>query len=227
MSKNGKTPKGTPPPPVTYYEDLLLAFVRGRAEIPVENVQEALDEALLRDLHTDKFKRKKVLPRVEKTLELLKALKPTDVLDVGCGRGTALWPMMEAFPSVPFTGVDAYEGRSVDLRAMRDAGITQIADAHAMDAENLSGLARNQFDVATILEVLEHLETPEDAVKELIRVTRRAVVMSVPSVPDWNPDHLRVYTAGELKNLWLRNGAVSVTITEVPKHFVAVATLRP
>jgi ubiquinone/menaquinone biosynthesis C-methylase UbiE len=39
------------------------------------------------------------------------------------------------------------------------------------------------FDAALCLEVLEHLDHPAEAVRELARVARRAVVLSVPHEP--------------------------------------------
>lgn len=224
MNKPAKGPK-VPQPPVTYYENLLLAFVRGHTSTPVETVDEALDMALLSDLKVDKFKRKKVLPRVEAVIAHLRDLEPTTLLDVGCGRGTALWPIMETFPNLAVTGTDAYEGRGVGLRTMRDAGVGQIVDGLCLEAEALTGVANKGFDVSICLEVLEHVVDPEKAAKELVRVTNRAVVVSVPSVKDWNPDHVRLFTAGSLKNLWLRAGAKKVTVSEVPKHFVALISL--
>jgi SAM-dependent methyltransferase len=43
--------------------------------------------------------------------------------------------------------------------------------------------ARGSFDAVLCLEVLEHLEDPAAAVRELMRVARKAVVLSVPYEP--------------------------------------------
>jgi SAM-dependent methyltransferase len=43
--------------------------------------------------------------------------------------------------------------------------------------------ARGSFDAVLCLEVLEHLEDPAAAVRELLRVARKAVVLSVPYEP--------------------------------------------
>ena len=38
----------------------------------------------------------------------------------------------------------------------------------------------NSFDTVTCLEVLEHLEDPQQALKELVRVSRKRVIITVP-----------------------------------------------
>ena len=230
--KPGRTPKGTQPEPTRYYEEFLLAYLRGRTgDTTLVTLEDGLAAVSLYGLERDvnKFHRKPTLPRVKRVIEILQGLpglKPVSLVDVGCGRGTALWPMMEALPHTSFTGIDAYEGRSKDLWAMKAAGITQLNVPFHLEAENLEGIGANNFDCATILEVLEHLPEggPEKAAREVLRVTRRAVVFSVPSVKDYNPDHLRLYTEGQLRNLWLAAGAKRVEIhTDIPKHFVGVA----
>jgi ubiquinone/menaquinone biosynthesis C-methylase UbiE len=216
----------TPQEPTRYFEPLLLAFVRGHSGDPtLATTEAALETARSLDLHVDKFKRKRTLERVLKVIELVRPFAPATILEVGCGRGTAMWPMMEAFPDTKFTGVDNYPGRGRDLQIMQSQGIAQIDEGLCLSAAKLSGLSDRTYDVTLCLEVLEHLETEkevESAAKELLRVSKKAVVVSVPSVPDHNPDHKRLFTEGILKNLFLRAGGKSVTITSVPKHFVAL-----
>ena len=43
--------------------------------------------------------------------------------------------------------------------------------------------AAGSFDIVTCFEVLEHLDDPAVAVKELARVARRSLVLSVPHEP--------------------------------------------
>lgn len=221
----------TPPTP-SYYEPLLMAYVRAKAEESLETLEDALAwvelQGRVRDI--DKFKRKKVLPRVLAVIDLIQQVDsaPQSIVEIGCGRGTALWPLMETFPETQFTGTDSYPGRGTDLQAMRDRGVRQIEEGLCLPAHRLSGLTSGGYDISLCLEVLEHLDTDrevEEAARELLRVARQAVIVSVPSVKDWNPDHKRLFTAGELRNVFLRAGAGRVVVTDVPKHFVAL--IRP
>jgi 2-polyprenyl-3-methyl-5-hydroxy-6-metoxy-1,4-benzoquinol methylase len=48
----------------------------------------------------------------------------------------------------------------------------------------------DSFDLVCALEVLEHLERPRDALAELARVSRGALLVSVPREPLWRISHL-------------------------------------
>src|SRR5262249_45199260 len=163
-----------------YFTDLATAFVRGRLMHPSATVQEGLDAGL----HLHKFKVNSELPRVQRILGILRSLAPENLLDIGSGRGTFLWPLLAAFPELFVTAADASERRSNDLAAVRRGGIERL-NVVRMDAECPAFVAR-AFDVVTILEVLEHLQNPQRALNGLVAAARRFVLLSVPSVPDDN-----------------------------------------
>ena len=57
---------------------------------------------------------------------------------------------------------------------------------------------------------------------------RRHIVVSVPSKPDDNPEHIRLFTADSLTRLFLDAGAEKVALDGVLNHFMALVTLpRP
>ena len=53
-----------------------------------------------------------------------------------------------------------------------------------MEAQNLP-FAENEFDLATAIEVLEHVPDPEHTVAEMARCAERHLLVSVPREPLW------------------------------------------
>ena len=53
------------------------------------------------------------------------------------------------------------------------------------DGRGKPSILADAFEAVVCTEVLEHLEEPEKALRELLRVTRRWVILSVPREPLW------------------------------------------
>jgi ubiquinone/menaquinone biosynthesis C-methylase UbiE len=212
--------------PARYYVELAAAFVRGRhPALRDEPLATLLLRGRAEGLRLHKFKRSAMLPRVAKVLGILRGLAPTELLDVGSGRGVFLWPLLHELPWLPVTALDADPLRVRDLVAVHDGGIERLTGVHG-DACALP-MADDATDVATALEVLEHLREPARAAAELVRVARRFVVVSVPSGPDDNPQHIQLFTPASLRALLLAAGAKRVQVEHVPGHMIAVARTLP
>jgi SAM-dependent methyltransferase len=97
---------------------------------------------------------------------VLAELRPQSLLDAGCGEGEMLR-----------RGVLPAGVRAVLLDRNPDSAARVISSVDALP------FASRSFDVVTCLEVLEHLDDPAQAVRELARVARHAVVVSVPYEP--------------------------------------------
>ena len=207
------------------------AFVRGRLGIEgpsLEALSLAELDALRRageaaGLRLHKFKQTMGLPRVSRVLGILHGVQPTDLLDIGPGRGAFLWPLLEAFPGLPVTVVDSDERRMADVRAVRRGGLA-LLQAARMDAARLA-FTDQAFDVVTVLEVLEHIPDASRALAEAVRVARRFVVVSVPSHADDNPQHIHLFSHARLADLLVRAGAEHVSLSGVHNHWIAVARL--
>ncbi|MCH9684913.1 MAG: class I SAM-dependent methyltransferase [Deltaproteobacteria bacterium] len=212
--------------PERYFVDLAAAFVRGRKPslAAIEDVQEVLARGQSEGLSLHKFKRATALPRVRKVLGILTGLMPDDLLDVGSGRGVFLWPLLDAFPSLAVTAVDADPRRAIDLQALHDGGVERL---HAMHGDACAlALPDDSVDVITALEVLEHMTTPEVAAAQLLRVARRFVVVSVPSGPDDNPQHIQLFDPPRMRSMFMDAGARRVQIEHVPGHMIAVVQVE-
>ncbi len=211
-------------PAERYYLDLASAFVRGKLpDAPDLPPAELLAFGRQAGLDFDKFKRKPLLPRVRRVFGLLRSLAPTDLLDVGSGRGAFLWPLLDAFPELSVTAIDVLPHRLADLQAVAAGGIERLRVA-ALDVTQLS-LPEGSVEGVTILEVLEHLERPGLALAQAVRVARRFVVVSVPSRPDDNPEHLHLFDRASLAALFAEAGVERMSIDFVLNHAVALAML--
>ena len=215
-----------------YFLKLAAAFVRGRCaqghpmDLPDalrnEPLKDLSEQALVEifqigqaaDLEMHKFKRTMGLARVRRVFGVLRSFTPEDLLDVGSGRGAFLWPFLDEFPDLPVTAIDEDPIRSRDIQAVRLGGIDALT-VHQMDATKLDFPAC-AFDVVTLLEVLEHIPAVPKALAEAVRVARRFIVLSVPSQPDDNPDHLHLLDQDTLRRLFSDMGVTRVTFDYVP-----------
>jgi SAM-dependent methyltransferase len=135
-------------------------------------------------------------------------LRPVTFLDAGCGEGFVAAMLRRRLPELRLTGLDV-DPSAVAVAAVRDPRGSFLA-------ASLTALpfADKSFDVVGCFEVLEHLpgDGPELALRELGRVARKAVVLSVPHEPffslanaargkNWDvrprgsdPDHQQIWT---------------------------------
>ncbi|HEY1494432.1 MAG TPA: class I SAM-dependent methyltransferase [Candidatus Solibacter sp.] len=97
---------------------------------------------------------------------------PRTALDAGCGEGELLR-----------RGVLPVGLRPVCLDLRMDSLADVAETKRVRGSVQALPFAARSFDMATCLEVLEHLADPALAVRELARVSRGAVVLSVPHEP--------------------------------------------
>ena len=205
-----------------FYEDFAAAYVRGSVpEARGKCGAELLTLGQNAGLKLHRFKRTTELPRVRAVIGILRSLCPARLLDVGTGRGVFLWPLLDAFPDLDVTVVERRAHRLAVLDAVRRGGIGRLrvvgADAADMPFENRG------FDVVTVLEVLEHQRNPLPLAREAMRLASGFVIVSVPSKPDDNPEHVQLFTGSSLRTLLQQAGAARVQIDYVLNHIIAVA----
>src|SRR5919197_865723 len=118
----------------------------------------------------------------EATLDDLFALAdPQSLLDVGCGEGVLVHKWALRLGDKRVVGIDLEEESLQAGWAQRQAPNLEY---RIMPAENLP-FADGQFDLATAIEVLEHVPNPEHTLAEMARVARRHLLVSVPREPLW------------------------------------------
>ncbi|MBI4812178.1 methyltransferase domain-containing protein [Candidatus Falkowbacteria bacterium] len=113
--------------------------------------------------------------------KFLKLLKSGDrVLEVGCGAGESALRIGKFLP--PEVYFEASDVEAFYVSMMREKGmpfLVSCESAYRLQREDRS------FDCLIMLSVLEHLDKPESALKELFRVSRKYVILAVPDEPLW------------------------------------------
>jgi len=158
--------------------------------------------------------------------ELFELAAPSSVLDVGCGEGVLVhkWAQRLAArdPADParVVGIDLEEESIQAGWAERQAPNLEY---RVMEAANLP-FAENEFDLASAIEVLEHVPDPEHTLAEMARCAERHLLVSVPREPLWRmlnmargaywpalgntPGHLNHWSRRSFVRLLSRHGEV-------------------
>ena len=164
------------------------------------------------------------LPRVKQVLGFLRSVYPESLVDVGSGRGVFLFPFLEAFPQCRVTSLDILDHRVEFLEDIRSGGLDRL--------EALKGdicaqpLPDKCADVVTMLEVLEHIPEVSRAIRSAVRMARQYVVVTVPSKPDNNPEHIHLLTKDILTKLFHEAGCSKLHFSGVNGHLILIASVN-
>lgn len=198
---------------------------RKRAEeCSEEEIRQIVTAGLAAELKLYPFKSgTMMLARTRRTLGFLRSISFKTMLDVGSGRGVFLIPFMKEFPWVHVTSLDLLEKRVVFLRELADGGFGQLC-AEQKDVCD-QPFPEDSFDVVTMLEVLEHIPDVEKAISAAVKMARQYVVVTVPSKPDNNPEHIHLLTKDWLTKLFGAAGCSKLHFDGVEGHLFMVAAL--
>lgn len=164
-----------------------------------------------------------MLARTRRTLGFLHSISFETMLDVGSGRGVFLIPFMKEFPWVRVTSLDLLEKRVAFLNELADGGFGLL---HAEQKDIcMQPYAENSFDVVTMLEVMEHIPEVEKAAAAAVRMAKQYVVVTVPSKPDDNPEHIHLLTKSRLTEMFEASGCSRLHFDGVEGHLFMVATV--
>jgi 2-polyprenyl-3-methyl-5-hydroxy-6-metoxy-1,4-benzoquinol methylase len=125
---------------------------------------------------------KRMMAGFERTLdELLAAAAPASLLDVGCGEGVLVHRWAQHLPAARVVGIDLQED---SIQAGWQERQAPNLEYRVMKAENLP-FADGEFELASAIEVLEHVPDPEHTVAEMARCASGHLLVSVPREPMW------------------------------------------
>ena len=152
--------------------------------------------------------------------ELLDRAAPRSLLDVGCGEGVLVHRWADRLPTSRLVGIDLEEE---SIQAGWEAHRAPNLEYRVMEAGNLP-FGDGEFELATAIEVLEHLPDPEHTLGEMARCASRHLLVSVPREPLWRmlnmargaylralgntPGHLNHWSRSAFVDLLSRHGEV-------------------
>jgi 2-polyprenyl-3-methyl-5-hydroxy-6-metoxy-1,4-benzoquinol methylase len=114
--------------------------------------------------------------------ELLTRADPHSLLDVGCGEGVLVHQWAQRLGErTRVVGIDLEED---SIQAGWAQHTAPNLEYRVMPAESLP-FARDEFDLATAIEVLEHVPDPEHTLSEMARCAQGNLLVSVPREPLW------------------------------------------
>lgn len=157
-------------------------------------------------------------------------------LEVGCGEGMVLKYLEPQLNTKKCQGIDIDPVEVKD--AQTNVPFATISQASAYELP----FNQNEFDLVICCEVLEHLQNPEKALKEISRVANHTVLLSVPNEPTWRflniargaylsdlgntPDHRNNWSPLEFQELVSRYFKI-VTISKPLPWQLVVANCTP
>jgi SAM-dependent methyltransferase len=148
----------------------------------------------------------------QRILQLVRTTGARHVLDAGCGEGFTMRELREGGVQSAMVGVDF----SLTALAWNQAYQVAMSPLNAADVHHLP-FPDSSFDLVLCLEVLEHLPDSALGLRELLRVSRDYVLVSVPHEPFFraanflrgkhlralgnDPEHLHNYSGRALRRL--------------------------
>ena len=160
--------------------------------------------------------------------DLFAQADPRSLLDVGCGEGVLVHRWAERLGEKRVVGIDLEEE---SLQAGWSRRQAPNLEYRTMQAGDLP-FAANEFDLASAIEVLEHVPDPERTLAEMARCAERHLLVSVPREPLWRtlnvargayiaqlgntPGHLNHWSRRSFERLLSRYGQVVAVRSPFP-----------
>jgi 2-polyprenyl-3-methyl-5-hydroxy-6-metoxy-1,4-benzoquinol methylase len=168
--------------------------------------------------------------------ELLERARPASVLDVGCGEGEVVERWAQRLGArARIVGVDLEESSLQEGWARRTAPNLSFRITAGAELP----FEEDEFELASAVEVLEHVPDPEYTLAEMARCARRHLLVSVPREPLWRglnmargaylsalgntPGHINHFSRRSFSRLLSRHGEVVEVRSPLPWTMALVA----
>lgn len=168
--------------------------------------------------------------------ELFVAASPASILDIGCGEGVITREWAGRIAPGRVVGVDLDDPQ---LHAEWEGNPLANVEYRVMQGERLE-FADGEFEMASAIEVLEHVDDPEQVLLEMARCSSRWLLVSVPREPIWRatnmargaywktlgntPGHLNHWSSRSFLSLLEQYGTVVETRRPFPWTMALVRT---
>jgi 2-polyprenyl-3-methyl-5-hydroxy-6-metoxy-1,4-benzoquinol methylase len=111
--------------------------------------------------------------------DLLNAIDFSSVYEAGCGEGYVSEYLSRVYQNKKWSASD------ISKEVIEQAGIRVPHVRFSVKSIYETMEEDGTFDLVIASEVLEHLERPEDALKEITRISKKYILLSVPHEPIW------------------------------------------
>ena len=168
---------------------ILQFFLFGRNLILSKNSQTPIKKPFVAGNYTDKYHSKnpinqflmnQFLNDFRLFLQQAQAKNIQTICEIGCGEGELLKIIHQYYPQAKIYATDVAKSEIVKAKKnTKGIPITfSVQNAEKLNYQN------KQFDLVVCCEVLEHLENPQQGLKEIKRISQNSIV-SVPIEPWW------------------------------------------
>lgn len=161
----------------------------------------------------------------------IKPLNPKNILDAGCGEGFTLLKLVEKGIGKKLEGIENSQ-LAIDLSKKVNPQLTiKHGSIYSLPYKDGS------FDLVISTEVLEHLDDPKKGISELIRVSNKYLLLTVPNEP-WftmqrilrgknllhlgaHPEHVNHWTKNSFEK-FLKKNKLNIKKTKLPFSWTMV-----
>lgn len=136
-----------------------------------------ITDNLKKHISKNYFQKKLIDNFYGKLIDSVTNLNVNKILDVGCGEGFTLSMLKKKCIGKNIKGIDySVDAINIGKNLFPDIDLC-VGNIYKLPYKS------NSFDLVMCLEVLEHLENPDKALEEIIRISKKYCLFSVPNEP--------------------------------------------